>query len=268
MDELSIVNLGSGSKGNATVIWNRHGGLLIDSGFSRKELLARMDAAGVPRDAVTAVILTHEHEDHARGVRLACDTFCAPLYISATTLRWFESRGKKLPGAGDLRRFMPGCPIHHAQMLIEPFQVMHDAVDPVGLVVRYGELKVGVATDIGKINMLALERLRGCDYLMLESNYDKSMLLNSNRTLALKRRIMGMRGHLDNVAAAEILSELLTQTTRHLTLAHLSGECNSREIVENLFVQRLEELERGDIFLSIADQATPSQITRIPAGNS
>lgn len=256
---VQIVNLGSGSSGNATVIWNRHGGVLIDNGFSKKELLARMDAAGVPRQAVTAVILTHEHGDHIKGVRLACDAFRAPLYISAMTYRWCKANQSDLPAETEIKRFMPGYPIRHAEMLIEPFLIMHDASEPVGLVIRCGNLKIGVATDMGKFNQLAVERLRDCHYLMLESNYDFEMLMNSARPLSLKRRIMGTHGHLDNRLACEMMSELLTERSRYLTLAHLSSHCNHAEIVQNLFSERLAEMKRDDIVLSIANQKIPMQ---------
>lgn len=264
-ETLSIVNLGSGSKGNATIVFSSHGGILIDNGFSRKELLFRMDAAGIPRNLITAVILTHEHSDHFRGVRLACDTFRAPLYITADTYRWAQNNGADLPDPADIRLFAAGSKIEHEGMVICPFKIQHDAIDPVGLVISYFGAKIGIATDLGEVNQLAATRLADCDYLLLESNYDLNMLRNSPRPFQLKRRIMGNHGHLDNCAARAALPRLLTSRTRWLTLGHLSSECNCPKLVNDLFVQALEEIERRDILLEIAAQSFHSSLISIPA---
>ena len=140
---------------------------------------------------------------------------------------------------------------------MEPFAVQHDAVAPVGFVVRREGVKIGIATDLGNVNMLAMQRLEDCDALVLESNYDFQMLRDSDRQLYLKRRILGRHGHLDNVAACEALGTLLTARTRLLLLAHLSSECNSVELVRRLFEARLAELGRTDIEFGIIEQDHP-----------
>lgn len=254
---LNLTVLASGSSGNAMVIHTREGGLLIDNGLSRKELLARMDAAELPRDLITAVFLTHDHSDHAHGIRLACDTFKAKLYISANTYEGMKFEKADLPKDSEIILFHPGQPFLHGTLHIDPFKVQHDAFDPVGLVVRYGDLKLGIATDLGKLDNLVMERLKDCCGLVLESNYDLQMLRNSKRPIHLQRRILGPNGHLDNEVAAAALSDLITARTSKITLAHLSKDCNNREIVEDLFRNRLEILQRRDIFIEIASPITP-----------
>ena len=135
--------------------------------------------------------------------------------------------------------------------------MQHDAVAPVGFVIRRDGLKIGIATDLGNVNMLAMQRLTDCDALVLESNYDFQMLRDSDRQLYLKRRILGRHGHLDNVAACEALGTLLTERTRLLLLAHLSSECNSVDLVRRLFEARLAELGRTDVEFGIIEQDHP-----------
>ena len=246
--------LGSGSSGNALVLSAEGESILIDAGFSRKELLRRMALTGVAPETIRAALLTHEHDDHVKGCRVFCDQLDIPLCTTALTARFLRNK-KKLPR--QIYEFEPGEYFEIGGFQINPFPVQHDAVNPVGFVVRRGNIRIGIATDLGDLNSIAMEHLSDCDALILESNYDEQMLRDSDRALPLKRRILGRHGHLDNIAALNALDHLLGAKTRCLLLAHLSSECNSRELVQKIFTERLRLLDREDMTFGIIEQGAP-----------
>lgn len=252
---ITLSALGSGSRGNSLLLSTGRDALLIDVGFSRKEILNRMRLLALPADSVRAALLTHEHDDHSKGCRVLCDQLEIPLCVSALTARFLRKKGK-LPER--IMEFEPGSVFQVCGFDVEPFAVQHDAVNPVGFVICRDSLKIGVATDLGDLNTLARQRLSDCDALVLESNYDEQMLRDSDRSLLLKRRILGRHGHLDNKVALEALESLLSPRTRYLLLAHLSSECNSRELVHQLFSERLHMLGREDVTLCVIEQDAPA----------
>lgn len=253
---LGITVLGSGSQGNSILIHNREYGLLVDAGFSRKETLSRLEAAGVQVSMIKALLVTHEHEDHVRGCRLLSDSFDIPSYMTTETYRYMKENNKT--GRKNIL-FDPGTPFQVEGFSIEPFVVQHDALQTVGFVISSATARVGVATDLGQVNNLVKTRLAGCDALVIEANYDQQMLRDANRPLFIKRRIMGRHGHLNNEDAINAFEALLTERTKFLFLAHISGECNSHELVRNLASEKLKNMKRTDILLTIAEQSRPTQ---------
>lgn len=252
MVQLSV--LGSGSRGNAIVLSCEKGSLIVDMGFSRKELFCRMKTLGIDPSEIRAALLTHEHEDHSRGCLLFCNRLSIPLCLAGPTAAYLKRRGK-LPTR--VLEFEPGQEFDIAGFEISPFSVQHDAVCPVGFVIRHGSCTIGIATDLGDVNALAMQRLHGCTALILESNYDSQMLRDSNRQLYLKRRISGRHGHLDNTVAMKALEKLLTPQTSLLMLAHLSRECNRPDLVRTLFEAKLRELGRSDLRFEVLSQEFP-----------
>jgi len=252
MVKLSV--LGSGSRGNSLVLSCEEGALIVDMGFSRRELRGRLEALDIDPGGIRAALLTHEHDDHSKGCRVFCNELGIPLCAAGPTADFLRRRGK-LPDR--VLEFEPGQGFHIAGFEILPFAVQHDAVCPVGFVVRRGGCSVGIATDLGDVNALTVQSLHGCTALILESNYDAKMLRDSDRQLYLKRRILGRNGHLDNVVALEAVGRLLTPRTALLMLAHLSGECNCPELVRTLFEARLRELGRGDLRFEVLSQERP-----------
>ncbi len=246
--------LGSGSGGNALVLSGRSGSIIVDIGFSKKEMCRRLDALQLQPERIQAALLTHEHDDHSKGCRVFCNGFAIPLYATSLTVGFLRQRGK-LPER--VMEFEPGSQFKIGEFQVEPFAVQHDAINPVGFVIYCEGMKIGIATDLGCLNQLAIQRLRDCDALVLESNYDVEMLINSQRQLMLKRRIMGRNGHLGNVDACSALNILLTPRTKVLLMAHLSRECNSDKIVRSLVENRLKELGRQDIKFDIILQDEP-----------
>ena len=253
--ELYLTALGSGSSGNAFAIHCGSDVILIDAGFSCKELKKRLTSSGIAPENVRAVLLTHEHNDHLCGCRVFCDTFEIPVYMAGQVADRLARQEKSLPAR--VFEFEPGGLFSAAGFEIAPFPVQHDTVDPVGFVVSRGNARIGVATDLGKVNALARARLKNCDALVLESNYDLTMLMNSSRRLQLKRRINGEFGHLDNRAAAAALEELIGERTRAVILVHVSSECNTYDLVKNTGMEVLQKLRRHDILLEVARQHEP-----------
>ena len=254
--------LGSGSSGNAFVIEYGNEALIVDQGFSRKELLKRMECAGFAPKKLSAALLTHEHSDHCRGSRVFCDALDLPLYTTSKTARYLSLHGT-LPK--QVRAFEPGAEFTHGSFTVKSFSISHDAVDPVGFHISCGDIRIGIATDFGYAPEHIRRELRGCDALVLESNYDREMLINSSRRIELKRRILGVQGHLGNSDSGELLPDLISENTKLLLLAHISSECNTMELVRNNCCNVLKQLDLIDkLKFDILQQDIPSERFMLP----
>ena len=254
---IKICTLGSGSKGNSFVISNNYGeAIVIDAGFSCRKMLEKISLSGISINSIKAVLLTHDHDDHAAGCKVFCNKLDIPLYTTFETAKYLEKKDK-LPK--QVIQFEAGESFAIGNFSINAFAVQHDAIDPVGFTIHCDDRKVGIATDLGTLNKLCCRHLCDCHALVLESNYDREMLYNSDRTLSLKRRISGSSGHLDNAAAADALGILLGDRTQFLMLVHVSGECNSPEIIDNLTVNSLKNLQKEHVKRYIACQNDVSE---------
>lgn len=254
MKSLGITVLGSGSRGNSILLHSEDEGILVDAGFSRKEILARIQKSNISPEIIKAIVISHEHGDHVSGAKVFADSFGIPTYGTSETLKHLHGYGKL---GKEIKVFESGSVFNIGTFEIRPFSVPHDAVDPVGFVVTYQGIKVGIATDMGHFSALCLKRLSGCDALIIESNHDVEMQKNSERAMHLKRRVLGKHGHLNNDDAMSALPHLISRNTRVLCLSHLSTECNSQELVRRLAEKKLAELNRSDILLLVTDQMIP-----------
>ncbi len=254
---IGITVLGGGSRGNSLLVQAADKGILIDAGFSRKETLARLEKVNIPPSVIKMILITHEHGDHVKGCRVLSESLQVPVCVSHQTYGYI--RGSKGEEWSNVRIFSTGTAFEFEHFTISPFSVQHDAIDPVGFVIGCGEHRIGIATDLGCVNELVKRRLHDCDALILESNYDLDMLRNADRALSLKRRIMGRHGHLDNRDAVAALGELLTPRSRALFLTHISSDCNQRNLVEKLAINKLNEMGRTDIILKVVEQDNPAE---------
>ena len=252
--KFGITVLGSGSRGNAAVIHGPEGNLLLDAGFTARELERRLVSCEIEAGSIRGVLLTHDHSDHTKGCRVFADRYQIPAYMTAPTLQEGR-RANFLPEHKFL--ISPGTAFDLCGVKIEPFTVPHDAVSTIGYVFQACGHRIGVATDLGHLNLLARQKLRGCSLLMLEANHDPSMLFASSRPVQLKRRIFGRQGHLSNADAMAALEELLTPECRSVVLAHISSECNNCELLADMAEKTLQNLGRTDILLHIAKQDSP-----------
>lgn len=251
---LGITVLGSGSRGNATVIHTQQEAILIDAGFSARELRTRMQHVGLDSALLKAVIISHEHSDHVRGLRVIAKQLELPIYANRRTADVLRHRDEKL---GAMTIFAAGTPFRIGGFAVEPFSIPHDANDPVAFVVRNGSAKVGIATDLGHASNVVAYQLRECHALVLESNHDRIMLGNSNRPWSLKQRIMSRHGHLSNDCCLDLLRQVLHAETRHVVLAHASEECNCYDLVKKGSEDTLRQMGRLDVGLHVARQDEP-----------
>ena len=252
--KFGITVLGSGSRGNAAVIHGPEGAMLVDAGFSARELETRMENSGIDPAAIQGVLITHGHSDHIKGCRTFANRHHVAAYLTAPTLLE-GNRTDSLPEKKTV--IEPGSPFELCGVMVEPFTLPHDAPDTIGYTFRSCSKKIGIATDLGHLNLLARQKLRGSSLLMLEANHEPALLKASSRPIQLKRRILSRHGHLSNEDAMAALEELLTEESRWVVLAHLSSECNNCELLAGLAEKTLKNLKRTDILLKIAKQETP-----------
>ncbi|KUG18955.1 MAG: MBL fold metallo-hydrolase [Methanomicrobiaceae archaeon] len=224
--ELTI--LASGSKGNCAYLAGESGALLIDAGLSARELLRRLHAAGCDAARIQAILVTHEHTDHIRGVNALARRLDVPVYATGGTLEelCFRSRAQVL----DAKRCICGQQFRVGDLLVEPFATSHDAREPCGYCISDGDVRVGCCTDTGIVTSGIMDHLSSCDAVILESNHCPDMLKRGPYPEFLKRRISSQRGHLSNAAAAICLQEL-ADAVRHVVLAHVSEVNNTPERV-------------------------------------
>ncbi len=222
--------LGSGSRGNCLYIEHRETALFIDAGFSCREICRRLACCGKTADKVQALCLTHEHGDHISGAGVVSRKLKIPVYANYGTVKGGEERLGKLH---DLREFETGSSFTVGSLIVRSFRISHDTNDPVGYIVSDGESSLGYLTDTGKTSHLMLRRLALCDAVILEFNHDLEMLKNGPYPLPLQQRVRSSRGHLSNNDAAAFLGQLAAEERlRHVVLAHLSEQNNSRELAE------------------------------------
>ena len=227
---MRFCSLGSGSTGNATVVETGSGAavtrVLIDCGFSLRELDLRLARAGLEACMLDAVFVTHEHGDHIGSAVALSRRDAIPLWMSRGT--W---RAVRRPDVPAIRHARDGETIAIGGLELHPFTVAHDAEEPLQLRCSDASHQLGVLTDAGSITSHMLDNLQGCHALLLECNHDRAMLDASRYPASLKARIGGRFGHLDNDTSAEILAACLHDGLRHLVAAHLSEENNRPELV-------------------------------------
>lgn len=226
---MKVAVLGSGSSGNATLVHAGNTRILVDAGFSARELERRLRGLGVEPEAVEAILVTHDHGDHTRGMGVFARRHGTPLYLTDRTR---EACAKLFRGEEEVRSYRVGRPFLVGDVRVEPFLTVHDAADPVGvaLVDECTGLRLGVATDLGRPTAQIRHALERCDLLILEANHDEVLLATSPYPWSVKRRIGSSHGHLSNQAAARFAVELLHPRLAGVVLAHLSNECNRAEL--------------------------------------
>jgi len=220
--------LASGSKGNCVFIEGASGALLLDAGLSTKEPFQRMGNASLDAGQIRAILVTHEHGDHVRGLDVLSRRLDIPVYATEGTLHDFLHHRR----TSDKHINTHICRYHErfevGDFLIEPFATSHDAAEPCGFIIRENGVRLGYCTDTGIITPHMLEILRQCDAVVLESNHCPDMLQNGPYPEMLKRRIRSKRGHLSNAAAAKCL-QAFGKDVPQVILAHLSETNNTME---------------------------------------
>jgi phosphoribosyl 1,2-cyclic phosphodiesterase len=246
---LRVCILGSGSSGNCAYVASAETAVLVDAGLSAREIARRLGEIGVPLSAVSAVCVSHEHQDHTAALGILHGRHGIPVYANQGTVEGL-ARDRKLEGVR-WTVFTTGVPFAVGDLSIEPFAVSHDAYEPVGFALSGGGARVGIVTDIGAPTALVRERLRGCHAVVVESNHDERMLLDAPRPWHLKQRIMGRQGHMSNRGAAAMLCEIAGPQLAHVFLAHLSEDCNRPEIARRTAADMLGKAGHGHVRVSL-----------------
>ncbi len=253
---MRVTALSSGSKGNAVLVEGRDGALLVDAGLSARDLLARIALAGADPAAIEAVLVTHEHTDHIRGLDAFVKRLGIPVYATPGTISEFLLHRKPSKQAITTRAVRPFEPFAVGEFVIEPLPLSHDAREPCGYTIVGDGARLGYCTDTGVVPDGVRDRLAACDALVIEANHCPRMLEEGPYPAMLKRRIRSRRGHLSNDQTADLLRSFSGDLAA-VMLAHLSDTNNTPERAR-VAAESAFGLFSSDVQLSVALQQTVS----------
>jgi len=252
---LGFCPLASGSKGNSVFFGTQNTRILIDAGLSAKQLTAKLAEIGIAMSEIDAILVTHEHIDHIRGVELLASRYDIPVFANADTAKAIhETSGASLR----FKIFSTGETFHFGDLEIHPFSIQHDTLDPVAFTIRTHLHKAGFCTDLGFVTSLVKNHLQGCDFLYVEANHQPSMVHACNRPHTYKQRVLSRQGHLSNAECADLIGDVLHPGLKHIHLAHLSQECNSPDLALAIVREKIKLLDY-EVEISIAFQETISK---------
>ena len=224
---MRFASLGSGSRGNATLVEQGNTCVLVDCGFSMKEAEIRLAKLGSSAEAISAVLVTHEHGDHINGVGALARKYAIPVWATGGTFA-----AGRLGARVEEKRICSHSSFAIGDIEVQPFPVPHDAREPCQFVFGNGDKRLGLLTDVGSRTPHLETQLSVCDALILECNHDVTLLANGEYPPSLKRRVGGDQGHLSNVQAADILSRIDTSKLTQLVAAHLSEKHNTPALAQ------------------------------------
>ncbi len=248
---LRFASLGSGSRGNATLVQGGDTLVLVDCGFPLKELRWRCALVGVDPCAIDAIFVTHEHGDHTRGVGPVARALGVPVWMGHGT--WLARDYGALPDR-NLFNSHDGS-IRVGELWIEPVTVPHDARDPAQFVIEYRDRRLGLLTDLGSHTPYIVTRYRQLDALLLECNHDPVMLSNGPYPPALQARVSGDYGHLNNDQAADFLRRIDHASLHHLVVGHLSEKNNRPELASQTLCRAVPDIA-ARLALLVQDQVS------------
>lgn len=235
---MQFSSLGSGSKGNSTLVEAEGTTILVDCGFSMRETERRLQRLSREIQQASAILVTHEHGDHVRGVASLSKKYNIPVWSSRGT-----AKAAKLEGLQELGLWK--CiDIHQTfeidSIQIQPIPVPHDAKEPCQFIFSDGDWRVGVLTDTGSITPYIEEQYSGCDALILEANHDEEMLANGSYPMSLKHRVGGDYGHLNNEQAKDLLTAIDISKLQYLVASHISDKNNTVALARDKMSEALD----------------------------
>ena len=250
---MKVCTLASGSSGNSLYLETGGSKILVDAGISLRQIKLRLNSIDIDINDLDAVIISHEHIDHTQALK----RLELPVYVSSNTLELWKDNVKYL------NEFDSETTFRINDLIITPFSVPHDAIDPVGFTITDGLKKMGIVTDIGSVTNLVVNKLQGCNILVIESNHDSETLMYSVYPWPLKQRIKGRLGHLSNEQASELLSRLVHDDLEHVFLAHLSKVNNSPLIAYKTAYNALESNGAANVNLNVAPGKTVGEVVSV-----
>jgi phosphoribosyl 1,2-cyclic phosphodiesterase len=255
--------LGSGSAGNSALVATEHCKILIDGGLTGRQLVLRLAQCGITPGQLDGILLTHEHGDHVCGLEVLCRKLEVPIYCNALTAEAIRCDGL-FEQHRNWRIFRTGAEFSICDVTVQTFPVPHDAVDPLGFACHAGSGSLGFITDLGYATKMIVERLRQVQTLVIETNHDEKLLQNDpHRPWPVKQRIQSRHGHLSNIAAANVIEELLLGKIERVVLGHLSRDCNTPELACGAIRASLAKSGKIDMEVHCAAQSQISPQFRI-----
>ena len=248
---MRVCSIGSGSKGNGTLVQSQDTCVLVDCGFGLKESIQRLSCRDIQIESLSALLLTHEHGDHARGVDMLARKANIPLYLSSGTYQALTERAL-ISDTVDIHIIDPEKTFHIGSLEIEPVTVPHDSREACQFIFRNQQRCFGLLTDAGSITPHIINRYANCQSIFLEFNHDLEMLMSGPYPEKLKQRVAGAYGHLSNQQAINFLAALDVNKLKTLVISHISEQNNSLDLVKSLLQERFHFKQED--WLVFADQ--------------
>ena len=235
---LNFCSLYSGSSGNCLFVENNSTKILVDCGVSGKKVCEGLESIDKKIEDIDAIIVTHEHSDHVQSLGLISKKYNIPVYANTETWQAMPTQSQKIL-ENNKKTFNNDNDFEIGNLLIHPFSTPHDAANPCGFNIYSGKRKISIATDLGHMDNVILENLKGSSFILLESNYDPEILKVSKYPYILKQRIAGPNGHLSNSTAGKTIGCLIQNDLKTVMLGHLSKENNFPELAYQTVVEEL-----------------------------
>ena len=260
----NFCSLYSGSSGNCLFVESQNTKILVDAGESAKKITTALSSIDVSPESINAILVTHEHSDHVKGLGTFSKKYNIPVYANAKTWDAMSDQSNKI-SEENVKKFTIEENFEIGDLKIHPFKIPHDAANPCGFNIFHDDDKISVATDIGHITSNIAHKLEESKFLLLEANYDPDVLKCSPYPYLLKQRIAGPNGHLPNVDAGKTISFLMKSGLSQVMLGHLSKENNFPELAYKTVVETLMENKSdcSKIKISVANRYNPSPIIKV-----
>ena len=236
---INIHPLYSSSSGNMFHIGSEKTDILIDAGVNYKAINDALVGIDKKVDDISAVLITHEHTDHIKGLTLLCRKHKIPIFACGKTADYIKEMLDEKNITSDIYKISYGQPFKIHDFDITAFETSHDAVMPCGYRINCKDTTLSYATDLGYMSNEVFENLQNSDFVVLESNYDETMLDFGKYPYPLKRRIKGNEGHLSNYESASTVARLARQNESNFVLAHLSENNNNADLARSTFEEVL-----------------------------
>ena len=262
---LKFCSLFSGSSGNSLFVQSDQSKILIDCGASGKKICEALASINSSIEDIDAILITHEHSDHVQSLGLLSKKYNIPIYINKETFEALSSSQKEKISTENINYFINDEEFFLNDLTIKPFSIPHDAANPCGYNIHNGKRKISIATDLGHVTDNILDNLKNSSFILLESNYDPSILQISKYPYSLKERIKGPKGHLSNETAGKLISALSGNELKEVMLGHLSKENNFPELAYQTVTEELikNNIDLNTIRLSVANRYNPSKIVEL-----
>ena len=261
---MKFCSLYSGSTGNSLFIQSDSTKILVDAGESSKKIEEGLSNINIDINDIDAILVTHEHSDHIKGLGTLSKKHNIPVYANKNTWNAMTNQKEKI-ASDNIKTFNTKNDFKIGDLHIKPFSIPHDAADPCGFSICSGNKKISISTDLGHLTDDIIYNLEQSSFILLESNYDTEILKCSSYPYSLKRRISGPNGHLSNDSAGELISHLIKHGLKSAMLGHLSKENNFPELAYKTVVEKIIEnkFDGDSIRLSVASRTSPSPLIEI-----